>query len=133
MIPDPFDEPSLVSDPFDDLPDPFEDIPDIPLPPFPPDFALPMAPTAQPQPQSASNAVTAFMPFPMRLPFPPAYSGVSPPKTVRPCSAATAVTMRAAEANHNTLLFFSTCPYALITRVNVGTSPRAVKVTPDRQ
>jgi YVTN family beta-propeller protein len=130
---DPFDEPSLFPDPFEDIPDPFEDIPDVPLPPFPPDLALPMAPTAQPQPLSASNVVTSLMPFPMRLPFHPAYSGVSAPKTVRPCSAASAVTLLAAEANRNTVAFINTCPYAIAQRVTVGSFPLAVKVTPDRQ
>ena len=127
-LPDPFDEPSLFPDPFDDLPDPFEDLPPLPLPP--PEFALPMA---QPQPQSASNAVTAFMPFPMRLPFHPAYSGVSAPKTVRTCNAASATQILIAEANRNTVAFMNTCPYAITQRVTVGSGPIAVKVTPDRQ
>ena len=130
-LPDPFDEPSLFPDPFDDLPDPFEDLPPLPLPP--PEFALPMAPTVQPQPRIASNVLTGLMPFPMRLPFHPAYSGVSAPKTVRTCNAASATQILIAEANRNTVAFVNTCPYAITQRVTVGSGPIAVKVTPDRQ
>src|ERR1022692_689149 len=130
-LPDPFDEPSLFPDPFDDLPDPFEDLPPLPLPP--PEFALPMAPTVQPQPRIASNVLTGLMPFPMRLPFHPAYSGVSAPKTVRTCHAAPATQILIAEANRNTVAFVNTCPYAITQRVTVGSGPIAVKVTPDRQ
>ena len=122
-LPDPFDEPSL-------FPDPFDDIPELPLllPPLP--FA---ASAAQLQPRVASNVLTGLMPFPMRLPFHPAYSGVSAPKTVRTCNTASATQLLIAEANRNTVAFVNTCPYAISQRVTVGTGPLAVKVTPDGQ
>lgn len=117
---DPFDEPSLFPDPFDDIPD---------LPPL----FLPGASAALLQPRAASNVVTGLMPFPMRLPFHPAYSGVSAPKTVRTCNAASAARILIAEANRNTVAFVNTCPYAITQRVTVGSGPLAVKVTPDGQ
>jgi YVTN family beta-propeller protein len=122
MIEDPFPEPSL-------FPDPFDDIPDLPLPDLPP-FPL-VAPVADLQPRVGSNVVTSLLPYPMRLPFHPAYSGVSAPKTVRTCNATSATTLVIAEPKHNTVLFLATCPYAVIQRVTVGTLPVAVKVTPD--
>src|ERR1022692_2629412 len=79
-ISDPFDEPSLFPDPFDDVPDPFDDLP--PLPDLPPPGesvagkALPRAASG-----GATNIPTPLMPFPMRLPFHPAYMGVSAPRT----------------------------------------------------
>ena len=78
-LPDPIPEfsPPDLEDPFPDLPslvpDPFDDIPDVPFPPLP----LPGAIPAQLQPRAASNVLTGLMPFPMRLPFHPAYSGLS--------------------------------------------------------
>ena len=122
-LPDPFpDEPSLI-------PDPFDDIPDLP-PDFPP---LPGAIQAQFEPRIASNVLTGLMPFPMRLPFHPAYSGVSAAKTVRTCNTASATRLLIAEANRNTVAFVNTCPYAISQRVTVGTGPLSVKVTPDGQ
>ena len=122
-LPDPFDEPSL-------FPDPFDDIPELPLL-LPP---LPLAASAsQLQPRVASNVLTGLMPFPMRLPFHPAYSGVSAPKSVRTCNTASATQLLIAEANRNTVAFVNTCPYAITQRVTVGTGPLAVKVTPDGQ
>ena len=137
-FPDPFDDPfpvpciPLVDDPFDEpslFPDPFDDIPDLPLPPLP----LPDPSATQFQPRAASSVLTGLMPYPIRLPFHPAYSGVSAPKTARTCNSASSSTLLIAEAKHNTVLFLSTCPYAVIQRVTVGATPLAVKVTPDRQ
>jgi YVTN family beta-propeller protein len=120
---DPFpDLPSLMPDPFDDIPDPPLDLP-----------PLPGASLAQLQPGAASNVPTGLMPFPMRLPFHPAYSGVSAAKTVRPCNTASATRLLIAEVNRNTVAFVTTCPYAIAQRVTVGTGPLAVKVTPDGQ
>jgi len=77
-LPDPFadDVPSLFPDPFDDLPD----FPELPLP------------EAQLEGRAAvaSNVLTRLMPFPMRIPFHPAYSGRSAAPTGRNCNAATA-------------------------------------------
>ena len=121
-LPDPFDEPSLFPDPFDDIPDPPLDLP-----------PLPGAIQAQLQPLVASNVLTGPMPFPMRLPFHPAYSGVSAPKTVRTCNTASATRLLIAEPNRNTVAFVNTCPYALAQRVTVGTGPLSVRATPDGQ
>ncbi len=90
------------------------------------------------EPQAASDSASTFllsnpMPFPMRLPFHPAYSGVSAPETVRTCNATTANTVLVAEAAHNTVLFMGTCPYAALQRVSVGSGPVAVAVTSDGQ
>jgi YVTN family beta-propeller protein len=134
-LPDPIPEfsPPDLEDPFPDLPslvpDPFDDIPDVPFPPLP----LPGAIPAQLQPRAASNVLTGLMPFPMRLPFHPAYSGVSAPKTVRTCNVASATRLLIAEVNRNTVAFVNTCPYAIAQRVTVGTGPLSVKVTPDGQ
>jgi YVTN family beta-propeller protein len=121
---DPFMEPSLLPDPFDDIPD----FPDLPLPPLPESLL---------EPQAASSAPTFQlpnpMPYPMRLPFHPAYSGVSAPKTVPTCNAATANALVIAEPKSNSVLFLGTCPYSVIQRVSVGAYPVAVKVTPDGQ
>jgi hypothetical protein len=133
MIPDPFNDPLFPSppddlpDPFEMLPDPFEDVPDVPLPPLPN-----VASVARLQPRVASNVPTRFMPFPMRLPFHPAYSRVSASMTVRPCTAASATTLVIAEASHSDVLFLATCPYAVIQRVTVGTKPLTAKATPGR-
>jgi YVTN family beta-propeller protein len=123
-LPDPFDEPSLFPDPFDDIPDPPFDLP--PLSDFPEAF----------EPKAAGGApafLAGPMPFPMRLPFHPVYSGVSAPKTVPACNAAAATTLLVAESKNNTVLFMGTCPFAVIQRVSVGAYPVAVRVTPDGQ
>ena len=130
-LPDPFDEPSLFPDPFDDLPDPFEDLP--PLPDLPPPgevagLAVPRAATAS----GATNVPTPLMPFPMRLPFHPAYMGVSAPRTTPVCNPVMSETLVAAEPSKNTVAFSSTCPPNVTARVNVGQQPAAVKATPDR-
>jgi YVTN family beta-propeller protein len=121
---DPIDMPSLLPDPFDDIPD----FPDIPFPEPPGELV---------KPRAASSAPTLMlpnpMPYPMWLPFHPAYSGVSAPKTVPACNAATSNALVIAEPKNNTLLFMGTCPYAILQRVSVGAYPVAVRVTPDGQ
>src|SRR5271167_3282725 len=73
-LPDPFpDEPSLIPDPFDELPDPFDDLP--PLPPLP----SPIAGMIQAPAVAATTLVSKLMPFPMRIPFHPSYSGKNAP------------------------------------------------------
>jgi YVTN family beta-propeller protein len=123
---DPFDEPSLIPDPFDDVPDFPVDLPP-PTPDLPEAF----------EPQAASGApayhLAGPMPYPMRLPFHPVYSGVSAPKTVPACNAAAATTLLVAESKNNTVLFLGACPNAILQRVSVGNYPVAVRVTPDGQ
>jgi YVTN family beta-propeller protein len=127
MVYDPSDEPSLYGNPFDIFPI------------VPPGVWPSPSPTAARfEPQAASDTAPTFllsnpMPFPMRLPFHPAYSGVSAPETVPACNSSTANTVLVAEAAHNTVLFMSTCPYAALQRVSVGAGPVAVALTPDGQ
>jgi YVTN family beta-propeller protein len=121
---DPLDEPSLLPDPFDEIPD----VPDLPLPSLPESLLEPQAASSSPTFQLPDP-----MPYPMRLPFHPAYSGVSAPKTVRTCNAATANTLVIAEPRRNTVAFMATCPYSALQRVSVGNYPVSVRVTPDGQ
>ena len=123
---DPIMEPSLLPDPFDDIPD----LPDIPLPPLP-DFPEAFEPKAAGG--ASAYLMAGPMPYPMRLPFHPVYSGVSAPKTVPACDAAAANTLLVAESKNNTVLFLGTCPNAILQRVSVGAYPVAVRVTPDGQ
>jgi YVTN family beta-propeller protein len=127
MVYDPYDEPSLYGNPFDIYPI------------VPPGVWPSPSPTAAVfEPQAASSGASTFllsnpMPYPMRLPFHPAYSGVSAPETTPACNATTATTVLVAEAAHNTVLFMGTCPYSALQRVSVGTGPVAVAVSPDGQ
>lgn len=126
-IPDPFtlDEPSLFPDPFDDLPDPFDDFPPPPLPPFPPQ-AVP-----QTRALAVTNPVSKLMPFPMRIPFHPAYSGKSAPQTKPQCNAASASQLIIPESNKNRVAFFGTCPPQRTATVTVGNTPVKAAPTPD--
>jgi len=133
-FPDPLDfplPPPDLEDPFPDLPsllpDPFDDLPDVPLPL--PDFPPGLPP--QPRALTATNLVTKLMPFPMRIPFHPAYSGKSAPKTVRSCNAAIASQLIIPGTKTNTVGFFSTCPWAKTATVAVGTFPVKAAPTPD--
>ena len=116
---DPFadDVPSLFPDPFDDLPD----LPELPLPEAQLDGRAAVA----------SNVLTRLMPFPMRIPFHPAYSGRSAAPTGRNCNAATASKLIIPESNKNTAAFLSTCPPQRTATVRVGTYPVKVAPTPD--
>ena len=149
-IPEPFDIPFPPEDPFDDIPlpipdfplpdiedpipdlpslfpDPFDGIPDIPLPL--PDFP----PSAGPQVRAltAPNLVTKLMPFPMRIPFHPAYSGKSAPKTTPTCNATVASQLVIPGTKTNTVSFFSICPWTKTATVGVGTLPVKAGPTPD--
>ena len=59
------------------------------------------------------------MPFPNRLPFHPAYSGVSAKATTQVCDPATASTIMVPEANKNTIAIAGTCPKAVIQRIGL--------------
>jgi YVTN family beta-propeller protein len=129
-LPDDILDPPLFDDPFPDLPSlfPGEQIgysvapaSGVPLAALPLRNAL------------ASNTLTKLMPFPMRLPFHPTYSGKSAPKTRRTCNPATATQMVIPESKRNTVAFVNTCPYQTVARVGVGARPVAVAGTPDGQ
>jgi YVTN family beta-propeller protein len=137
-FPDPIEDfppPPIIEDPFPDLPslfpDPFDDFPPPPILPPPPkagqaaNVDLPRAVAA------ATNVLTPLMPFPMRLPFHPAYSGVNAPRTKPVCTPAMSESLAFAEASKNTVAFVSVCPPKVTGRVNVGQQPAAVKATPD--
>jgi len=140
-LPDPWDipEPPDFDDPFPDLPselpDPFEDIPDIPDIPLPPPPAQEVggAPAfrADTLPATPVNSLSRLMPFPNRLPFHPAFSGVKAPFTVPKCDPATASTVMMPETKKNTVAIVATCPPAVKQRIKVGNTPIAVKATPD--
>ena len=136
-LPDPFLEfpPPEIEDPFPDLPslipDPFDDIPDIPLPlpdfpPASPHLAGLDAPAA-----AAVQYFTGAMPFPMRIPFHPAYSGKSAPKTVPKCNAPNSSQLIIPGSKNNTVSFFSTCPWTRTAKVPVGNTPVKAATTPD--
>lgn len=128
-LPDPFDEPSLFPDPWDDLPD----LPDLPPPPPPiePQFGFTAQMTETPRAAAATNAPVALMPFPMRLPFHPAYSGTDAAKAGRSCNAQLSTKLLVVETNKNTLALLNTCPFKIAQRITVGNAPLAVAVTPD--
>jgi YVTN family beta-propeller protein len=134
-LPDPFDEPSLFPEPFDDLPDPFDDLPPLPELPVPGEVAAVALPRDGGMPGAASGATnvpTPLMPFPMRLPFPPTYMGVSAPRTTPVCNPVMSETLVVAGATNNTVDFVSVCPPTLTASVKVGLQPTAAKATPDR-
>jgi YVTN family beta-propeller protein len=116
-IDDPFDFPSLF---------PGDELDDFPPPPIIPPPGTRPAPAA-----AATNTFVKLMPFPMRLPFHPAYSGQSAPPTGRNCSANTASQLLVAESKGNTVAYVSTCPGQITARVPVGMQPVAIAHTPD--
>ncbi len=79
----------------------------------------------------ATNIVTELMPYPMWLPFHPAYSGVNPGPTARVCDSSTASKLIIPESGSNTVAFVNTCPYLVTKRLITGTTPAAVAETPD--
>lgn len=119
-------DPPEIEDPYPDLPSlfplPFEDIPDIPLPP-------PPSGEAQPRALTAPNLVAKFMPFPMRIPFHPAYSGHNAPATKPPCDPSGLLIIP--ESKTNTVGFFHTCPPGRVATVPVGNFPVKAAPTPD--
>lgn len=129
-LPDDWPDPPLPEDPFPDFPSLFPGE-ELGYSASPPSLSLQAASPGQPA--VATNTFTKLMPFPMRLPFPPAYSGHRAPRTGRTCSAATATQMIVPESRRNTVTFANTCPYQTTARVAVGTLPVAVAGTPDGQ
>ena len=147
-LPSEFDFPP--EDPFDE---PFPDFPDFPDPPGL-DDPFPDLPSLDSGEQlgylpwlgnsvapnffsknhaAATNVLTKLTPFPMRLPFHPAPSGVNAARTRRVCSAATATKMIVPESKRSSVAFVETCPYRVTKRVTVGRAPIAVAGTPDGQ
>jgi YVTN family beta-propeller protein len=132
-LPDPFEfPPPAIEDPFPDLPSLNEgepiDLPDLPDFPPPP---KPLSPLGLPEsPRAVANVATQFMPFPMRLPFHPAYSGVAAPATIRPCDPTLATIIAIPESKSNTVYFLNTCA-GTVKRVTVGAHPAAAAATPD--
>jgi YVTN family beta-propeller protein len=145
-FPDPIDFPPPIEDPFDD---PFDDIPlppdpwelEDPFPEVPSEFDDPFDAFPQLQPgvtpksvaarATAANVVTTLMPFPMRLPFHPAYSGKSATPTKRNCNASNASQLIVAESKGNKVAFVNTCPWQVVAHVPVGTRPVGLAITPD--
>src|SRR5579884_3738044 len=149
-LPDPLDLPLPPEDPFDapppdfwngvapdlfdplpdlpsEMPDPFEDLPDFPdIPPPPPPVAAPHA-----RALTAPSLVTKLMPFPMWIPFHPAYSGKNASPTKPLCNASFATQLIIPGPRTNTVGFFNTCPPARTATVPVGTSPVKAAPTPD--
>jgi YVTN family beta-propeller protein len=130
LFPPDFPDPPDLEDPFPDFPSLFPGE-DLGYSASPPSFSLTAASPGKDA--IATNTFTKLMPFPMRLPFHPAYSGTSAPKTRRTCTAATATQMIIPESKKNTVAFVNTCPYQTTARVAVGILPVAVAGTPDGQ
>ncbi len=126
-LPDPVDFPDPL-----DIPDPFPDVPSLYAGA---NFGYGVGPVTalDSSRAAASNVLTKLMPFPQRLPFRPAYSGVSAAPTHRVCTADTATKMIVAEPNRNDVAFVDTCPYAITKRLKVGSLPVAVAGTPDEK
>ncbi|HTS47132.1 MAG TPA: YncE family protein [Bryobacteraceae bacterium] len=132
-LPDPWDipDPPDFDDPFPNfpslLPDPFEDLPDFP------DIPLPPPPEAVPGPRAltATNLVTKLIPFPMRIPFHPSYSGKSAPARSRTCNPALGSQLVIPGPKANTVGFFSTCPHSRTATVSVGIGPVKAAPAPD--
>lgn len=160
LLSDPFTDPPDLPDPFElDPPweDPFDDLPPDLLPvdwPDPPGLEDPFpdfpsqigdntlgysaAPAfesaAAPSPSAtATNTRSKLMPFPMRIPFHPAYSGTPAPRRRRICNAATATQLIFGEPKRNTIAFVNTCPYQTVAHVPVGIRPVGLAGTPDGQ
>jgi len=145
-LPDPIDLPlppeDPIDDPFDDLPfpdpidleDPFPDVPSL----LPGDVlgfgAMPVdpgsGPTAAPA-ANATNVTTKLMPFPMRIPFHPAYSGKRAAPTKRVCDSSNATQLIIPESKKNTVAFVNTCPWGRTATVTVGLHPAGIAGTPD--
>jgi len=149
-LPEPWDLPLPPEDPFDDpfedfpLPDPFEmddpfpDIPSILPDPFdgPPDSAMPPLPPPGITPQSTglsaaavavANKVQLLMPFPARLPFPPASTAHRAPTTAkRVCDPNAASELIVPEPSKGDVVFVDTCPWKVSGHVPVTGSPYKV-------
>ncbi|HTS47666.1 MAG TPA: YncE family protein [Bryobacteraceae bacterium] len=80
---------------------------------------------------AGANTATPLMPFPMWLPFHPAYSGVDAAPTPRVCDQASGSRLIIPESGSNTVVFVNTCPYQLTKRIITGSTPAAVAETPD--
>jgi YVTN family beta-propeller protein len=143
----PFDDDIPIPDP-PDIDDPFPDLPSLDPGDLADDFEPP--PTSSPktnlrgadqrgadqrgaaQAPAAVNTLSRLMPFPNRLPFHPAYSGVSAPaSTKRSCAPATGTTLLIPESKKNTLALLGTCPVGIIQRIPVGNYPVAVRQIPN--
>ncbi len=149
-LPDPIEIPPPPEDPWDDplpdfpLPDPpeIEDpFPDLPsfLPGIDLGFSAALAsagsvPSSVPA-AGATNTVAKLMPFPMRVPFPPAFGEYSKriSRTMRVCDPNNASQLIIPESKKNTAAFVSTCPWAVTMRLPVGIKPTSVAGTPDGQ
>jgi YVTN family beta-propeller protein len=118
-------DPPEMEDPFPDIPSLFDDMP-IGYVAAPVDGPGSIAPAA-----GASNVVTKLMPFPMRIPFHPAYSGKNAPKTTRVCDPNNATQLIIPESKKNTVEFSNTCPWTRTATVTVGLHPAGIAATPD--
>ena len=69
------------------------------------------------------------MPFPMRIPFHPSYSGKSATKTVPKCTVNSVLIIPGSK--NNTVSVYNTCPWARTAKVSVGNTPVKAATTPD--
>ena len=117
LPPDPFE----LDDPFPDVPsllaDPFDDPIDVP-PPLPPGAALGDQANA-----AVANHVVKLMPFPMYLPLPPAITQKRPKVQPKACDPSSATTLVIPETKAGRVAIVSTCPWSVLARVSVGTTP----------
>jgi YVTN family beta-propeller protein len=129
----PIPEPPRIEDPFPDFPslfpgDELDVIPPPPIIPFPGHAAGKAQALA-----TAMNTVVPLMPFPRRILFRPTLGSFphSTPPLKLSCDPANQTRLIIPESKRNTVYFADTCPFALSSRLSVGTKPVFVASTPD--
>jgi YVTN family beta-propeller protein len=127
----PWPDPPNIEDPFPFEPSlfPGSGLDDFPPPPIlPPGHAVGKAQALA----TAANTVVPLMPFPRRILFRPTLGSFphSTPPLKLSCDPANQTRLIIPESKRNTVYFADTCPFALSSRLSVGTKPVSVKVTP---
>ena len=133
----PLPDPPNIEDPIPIEPSLF---PGLELDDFPPPPIIPPGPQAQSVGKAerfaaATNVVVPLMPFPRRILFRPTLGSFphSTPPIKLSCDPANQTRLIIPESKRNTVYFMDTCPFALSSRLSVGTKPVYVASTPDRR
>lgn len=127
----PIPDPPIIDDPF-----PFEPslFPGLELDDFPPPPLLPSGQSIGKAPAfaAATNTMVPLMPFPRRILFRPTLGSFphSTPQVKLSCDPNNQTRLIIPESKRNSVYFMDTCPFALSSRVSVGTKPVCAKVTP---